>query len=169
MHGRNSLKFDKLIYPDHLWNWLHSGHGILVFPHYSAILTLWNRSNVQFPGIFVTMYGRNGPKFVTFISNLWYPQKWKGQILAHANYPNTEWGYPWLLCSQTFLVLCYYRLTKPSPSTTQPSVGVKALKLVANVQLTSSILSWLHPTQMRPNSWLHPQVQLASLPAIFTR
>ena len=30
-HGRNGLKFDMLMYPDHLWNWLHSGHGQLIF------------------------------------------------------------------------------------------------------------------------------------------
>ena len=30
-HGRNGLKFDMLMYPDHLWNWLHSGHGLLIF------------------------------------------------------------------------------------------------------------------------------------------
>ena len=43
-----------------------------------------------------------------------------------------------------------------------------ALKLVANVELASSIPSWLHPTQMRPDGWLHPQVQWYSSPAIFT-
>ena len=30
-HGRNGIKFDMLMHPDHLWNWLHSGHGLLVF------------------------------------------------------------------------------------------------------------------------------------------
>ena len=30
-HEGSGLKFDKLIHPDHLWNWLHSGHGLLVF------------------------------------------------------------------------------------------------------------------------------------------
>ena len=30
-HGRNGLKFDMLMYPDHHWNWLHSDHGLLVF------------------------------------------------------------------------------------------------------------------------------------------
>ena len=35
---------------------------------------------------------RNVPKFVMFISILWYPQKWKGQILAHDNHPVTERG-----------------------------------------------------------------------------
>ena len=86
-HGRNGLKFYMLMYPDHLLNWLHLGHGLLVFP-----------------GTFITMYGRNEPKFVIFISILWYPQNWKRQILTQENYPVTEWGYPWLLCSQTFLV-----------------------------------------------------------------
>ena len=33
---------------------------------------------------------RNVPKSVMFISILWYPQKWKGQILAHDNHPVTE-------------------------------------------------------------------------------
>ena len=30
-HGRNDLKFDILMNPDHIWNWLHLGHGLLVF------------------------------------------------------------------------------------------------------------------------------------------
>ena len=30
-HGRDGLKFDMLIYSDHLWNWLHSGHGLFFF------------------------------------------------------------------------------------------------------------------------------------------
>ena len=30
-HERNCLKFDMLMYPDHLWNWLHLGHGLLLF------------------------------------------------------------------------------------------------------------------------------------------
>ena len=88
MHGRSGLKFDILMYPDHLWNCLHLGHSLLVFllsPYFD-----WNRSNVQFPGIFMTMYGRNGLKFVMFISILWYPQKWTRQILAHENYPVTS-------------------------------------------------------------------------------
>ena len=29
-HGKNGLKFDMLMYPDHLWDSLHSGHGLLV-------------------------------------------------------------------------------------------------------------------------------------------
>ena len=29
-HGRNGLKFDMLMYPDHLWNWLYSGYGQLI-------------------------------------------------------------------------------------------------------------------------------------------
>ena len=78
------------------------GSWSIGFPHFGTILTWWNRPNVQFPDIFVTMYGRNGPKFSMFISILWYPQKWKRQILAHEIYPVTERGYPWLLCSQTF-------------------------------------------------------------------
>ena len=32
----------------------------------------------------------------------WYSKKWKRQISAYLNYPVTQ--YPWLLCSQTFLV-----------------------------------------------------------------
>ena len=31
-HRRDSLIFDMLIYTDHLWNWLHLGHGVWVFP-----------------------------------------------------------------------------------------------------------------------------------------
>ena len=30
-HGRNGLKFDMLMYLDHLVNWLHSGHSQLIF------------------------------------------------------------------------------------------------------------------------------------------
>ena len=78
------------------------GSWSIDFPHFGAILTEWNRSNVQFPGIFVTMYGKNGPKFVMLISILWYPQKWKRQILVHENNPVTEQGVSKLLCGQTF-------------------------------------------------------------------
>ena len=55
------------------------------------------------------MYGRNGPKFVILISILWYPQKWKRQILAHKNYPVAEKGVSKLLCSQSFLLLSPYK------------------------------------------------------------
>ena len=30
-YGRNGLKFDVLMYSDHLSNWLHFGHGLLIF------------------------------------------------------------------------------------------------------------------------------------------
>ena len=29
-YGRNGLLFDMLLCPDHIWNWLHFGHGLLV-------------------------------------------------------------------------------------------------------------------------------------------
>ena len=86
-HGTNGLKFDLLMYPDHLWNWLHSGHGQLIFLILAPFL-LSETGEMQFPGIFVTMYGRNWLKLV--ISILWYPQKRKRQILAHENYPVAE-------------------------------------------------------------------------------
>ena len=31
MNGRNGLRFDILMYPDHLWNWFHFCHVLLVF------------------------------------------------------------------------------------------------------------------------------------------
>ena len=31
-HGRNSVIFGTLMYSEHLWNWLHSGHGLVFFP-----------------------------------------------------------------------------------------------------------------------------------------
>ena len=40
-----------------------------------------------------------------FTSIFWYPKKCKRQTLAHENYPINERGYPWLLCSQTSLVM----------------------------------------------------------------
>ena len=119
---------------------------------------------MRLPDIFVTMYGRNGSKFVMFISNLWYPQNWKGQILAHENYPVTAGvGYPWQLCSQTFLAFCYYRLTKPSPFHNTTKDGVFGGRIVINILLmynqilydnkqpsamlwsSSQMWSWLHP------------------------
>ena len=36
---------------------------------------------------------------------LWYLKKWNWQIAASENFPVTKWKYPWLLCSQTTLVL----------------------------------------------------------------
>ena len=44
MHGRNGLKFDNLIYPDHLWNWLQSGHGLLLF---FIMASFWLRETGQ--------------------------------------------------------------------------------------------------------------------------
>ena len=81
-------------------------------------------SNVRFLGIFVTVYERNVPKFVMFISILWYPQKWKGQILAHDNHPVTERGVYMTAVYSDFSFFVYHRPTKPSPSTTLPRVGV---------------------------------------------
>ena len=46
-HGRNGLKFDMLMYPDHICNWLHLGHRLLV-SSFGATLTYWNRSNFWF-------------------------------------------------------------------------------------------------------------------------
>ena len=39
MHGRNSLKFCMLMYPDHLQNWLDFGHSLLIFLILAPVLT----------------------------------------------------------------------------------------------------------------------------------
>ena len=50
-HGGNGLKFYMLVYLDHLQNWLDYGHS-LDFPLFdAATFTLWNGSNLGFPGI----------------------------------------------------------------------------------------------------------------------
>ena len=70
------------------------------------------------------MYERNGPKFVMFIFILWYPQKWKRQILANENHPVTERGLSLTTVQSdfsSFLLLSPYKL---SPSTTLLRVGV---------------------------------------------
>ena len=36
-HGRNGLQFDMLMYPDYLFNCLHFGHGLLIFPILAGI------------------------------------------------------------------------------------------------------------------------------------
>ena len=94
MHTRNGLKFDMLIYREYLFNWLPFGHGLLIF---LILAVFWLSEASQICG------------FHHFLENaldelaeliLWYPKKWKRQISAYENYP-------WLPCSQTFLVLCY--------------------------------------------------------------
>ena len=86
---RNGLKLGMLMYSDHLENSLYFGHSLLIF-------LIWCHSDLvkqvkcEVSGIFVAIYGRNGSKFVMFISILRYSQKWKWQILAHENYPVAE-------------------------------------------------------------------------------
>ena len=89
-HGSNGLKFDMLMYPDHIWNWLLLGHGLLVFLILAPFWLSETSQMCSFAGILMTMYERNRPKFVMFVSILWYLQKLKRQILAHENYPVTE-------------------------------------------------------------------------------
>ena len=103
------------------------------FSPFGGILTKWSRLKLQFPGIFLKVHEWYGLKFAMlmypnrlqswfvfgqsgvpqlldlqiylFTSIFWYPKKCKRQTLAHENYPINERGYPWLLCSQTSLVM----------------------------------------------------------------
>ena len=102
----------------------------------------------------------NVPKFVKFISISWYPQKWKGQILAHDNHPVTEQGYPWLLCIQTFLVfllspnksIAFHNTTNGGYSSARMVIILYYNKILYDNKLTNAMLwsssqmwSWLHP------------------------
>ena len=112
---------------------------------------------MQFPGILVTMYRRNGPKFVMFISLLWYPQKWKKANFSTWKLSSTERGYPCLLCSEIFQFFCYYRLTRPSPSTTLPRVGFLSGRIVIIILLMYSQILY---DIKQPNAmlWSSPQI-----------
>ena len=55
-HGGNGLKFRMLMYHGHLQNWLDYGHGLLIF---LLLASLWNGSNLRFPGISRRMHGGN--------------------------------------------------------------------------------------------------------------
>ena len=63
-HRGNGLQFCILIYPDHFQNWLHFGHGLLIF-----LLLVWLClsenlwSNLWFPGIYQRMHGENTLEF----------------------------------------------------------------------------------------------------------
>ena len=46
-HGRNSLTFCMLMYPDHLQNWLDFGHGLLIF---LFLASLWLSETGQICG-----------------------------------------------------------------------------------------------------------------------
>ena len=43
-HGRKGLKFDMLVYPDRLWEWLHFGHDLLIF---LILAAFWLRETGQ--------------------------------------------------------------------------------------------------------------------------
>ena len=57
-HRRNGLKFDMLMHPDHLWNWLHLGHSLLVF---LILAPFWLSETVKIWG-FLRMQIRNSLK-----------------------------------------------------------------------------------------------------------
>ena len=50
-HGGNGLQFCMLMYLDHLHKLLVYCRGLLIFLNFGSILTYWNRSNLEFPGI----------------------------------------------------------------------------------------------------------------------
>ena len=56
MHGRNGLKFNLLMYPDHLFSWLYFGPGLLIFFNLGVF-------RLSETGIFLRLHGRNGLKF----------------------------------------------------------------------------------------------------------
>ena len=96
-HGRSGLKFDMLMYPDHLWNWLHMDRDLLVL---LILAPFWLSETGKICTFQVFSWQcMGGIGRYLFISMLWYPQKWKMQSLAHENYPVIEQG-----VSLTFLV-----------------------------------------------------------------
>ena len=54
-HGGNSLKYDMLLYPDHLQNWLDYGYGLVIF----LILVLFIH---HIPGKCMSQWARTGPQ-----------------------------------------------------------------------------------------------------------
>ena len=110
---------------------------------------------MQFPGIFVTMYGRNGPKFAMFTSNLWYPRKWKSHILAHENYPVNERVVSLATMQsdffKSFLLLSPYK-TIAFHNTTKG--GCLSGRIVINISLMYNQI--LYDNKQPIWSWLHP-------------
>ena len=56
---KNGLKFGMLMYPDHLQNWLHFGHGLLIFPilaHFDIV----NLVKSKVSGLFLQNKSKNG-------------------------------------------------------------------------------------------------------------
>ena len=99
--------------------------GSIDIPHFGAILTEWNRWNVQFPGIFVTMYTWEEWAEICHV-NLYpviSPEMKKTNFSTWKLSSYRAGGIQTTLQSD-FLVFCYHRLSKPSPSTTLPRVGV---------------------------------------------
>ena len=61
MHWKNDLKFDMLMYPDHLLTSFWS--SFVDFPCFDGILTQWNGSNLLFLSIFRITHSKKGLKF----------------------------------------------------------------------------------------------------------
>ena len=49
MYGRNGLKFEVLMYPDHRWKIITFWSWSVDFTHFGSVLTKWDRSNLWFP------------------------------------------------------------------------------------------------------------------------
>ena len=105
MHERNGLKFDMLMYPDHLRNWVHLGHGLLVslfWRHFDLVKQVKCALSRHFRDIVWEEWAEIS--HVHLLSCDIPRNEKKRQILAHENHHYRVGGYPWLLCSQTFLV-----------------------------------------------------------------
>ena len=146
---------------------------------------------MQLLGIFVTIHERNGPKFVMFVSIFVISQKWKKAKFSTWKSSSYRVGWGVWVVDGGGGCICYFRPTKPSPSTTLPRIVIVILLMYnqilydskqPNVMLWSSsqIWSWLHPysvgfilRQRAPTvgfipkySWLHcPRFPSANISA----
>ena len=150
---------------------------------------------MQFLGIFMTVYERNVTKFVMLISILWYPQEWKGQILAHNNHPVTERGTTvYSDFSSFFLLLSPYKTIAFHNTTKGGCLSARIVIIIYYNQIlydnkqpntmlwsSSQMWSWLHPYSVgfilrkcAPTvgfvpkfSWLHhPRFSCANISAV---
>ena len=67
-HGTAGLKFGMFVYPDHLLGLIRFCSWPVDFSQFGAILTQWNMSNLEFPGIFMRMNEKNDMEFGTLMN-----------------------------------------------------------------------------------------------------
>ena len=113
-HGRIGLKYDIMMYHDHLWKWLHLGHGLLVF----LILAPFWLSETDQMYIFQAWQcmGEMGRSLPCSSLSCDIPRNEKSKFYHMKIVQLPSGGYPWPLCSQTRLVVISISVPHLKPS-----------------------------------------------------